>query len=97
MAKRTIKEIKEAAIKGSYIAIEKIEKVLTQDIDLEDLDPEKAKAAVQGKLEAQSAIFAMVNKIQEEQSAIDAMDNKTSEKQKRVNKSNDGFAESRSK
>ena len=39
----------------------------------------------------------MVNKIQEEQSAIDAMDNKTSEKQKRVNKSNDGFAESRSK
>ena len=43
MAKRTIKEIKEAAIKGSYIAIEKIEKVLTQDIDLEDLDPERLK------------------------------------------------------
>ncbi len=97
MSKRTLNDIRKSAIDKSFIAIIEIEKVLTQEIELEELDPEKAKAAVLGKKEAQSAIFDMVARIQQEQSELDLENKAVTKEQQAINKSSKGFAESQSR
>ena len=43
---------KERFIKSIEKALDELDKLITQEIDLNELDPEKAKAAAQGKIEA---------------------------------------------
>lgn len=95
--KRSLENIRESAIDKSFAAIAQIEKVLEQEIEIDLLDPEKAKQAVQGKREAQAAIFDMVMRIQQEQDYLDQLNNEVSERQKNINKYNSGFAEGKSK
>ena len=69
------------------IALKQLDKIIRQDIDLTELDPEKAKAAVQGKKEAFEYSLAITDRIAEELAEKDQT------------KKNDfgGFAEERAK
>ena len=46
------KERRQKIIKSSHKALDELDKLILQTIDLEMLDPEKAKQAAQGKIEA---------------------------------------------
>ena len=52
-------------LNASWKALEELEKLIAQDIDLTELDPEKAKAAAQGKVEAIEGSMKILKKIQE--------------------------------
>ena len=47
-----LKQRKERFIKSIGVALDELDKLINQEIDLTELDPEKAKAAAQGKIEA---------------------------------------------
>ena len=47
-----LKKRKERFIKSIGVALDELDKLINQEIDLTELDPEKAKAAAQGKIEA---------------------------------------------
>lgn len=47
-----------------------MDKLITQNINLDELDPEKAKAAAQGKIEAIEGSFKILNLIQEEEAKL---------------------------
>lgn len=64
------KERRKKIITSSQKALDQLDKVINQIIDLEELDPEKAKAAVQGKIEAIEGSLKILNVIQE----IEALD-----------------------
>ena len=61
----TIKE-RERLIESAQAAIDQLHKVINQNIDLEELDPEKAKAAAQGKIEAILGVDKILAKISEQ-------------------------------
>ena len=46
------KQRRKQIIDSSHKALEQLDKLIRQNIDLAELDPEKAKAAAQGKIEA---------------------------------------------
>ena len=46
------KQERQRIIKSSQKALKELDKLIIQEIDLGELDPEKAKAAAQGKIEA---------------------------------------------
>ena len=90
-------ERRQNAIDNTYRAVQQIQKVLLQDIDLEMLDPEKAKAAVEGKKSAQFAIFDMIERAEEEQALLDSAKGGVSAKQEKINNATGGIAENFSK
>lgn len=59
------KKRRKKIITSSQKALEQLDKVINQNIDLDELDPEKAKAAVQGKIEAIEGSLKILNVIQE--------------------------------
>ena len=62
------------------MALNQLDKLIRQNIDLEELDPEKAKAAAQGKIEAIQGSLEILKVIQE----IEEMDREVEEsKQKK--------------
>ena len=52
-------------IKSSEKALLELDKLINQTIDLSELDPERAKQAAQGKIEAIQGSFDIINKIDE--------------------------------
>ncbi|MCH9664308.1 MAG: hypothetical protein K0U41_00470 [Gammaproteobacteria bacterium] len=58
-------------IASAEIALKQLDKLIIQNIDLEELDPEKAKAAAQGKIEAIEGSFKIIQRIQEELGTLD--------------------------
>ena len=74
------KEERKRIIASAQIALAQLNKLIIQNIDLEELDPEKAKAAAQGKIEAIEGSFKILQRIQEELNLMDdsPRDNKNS-------------------
>ena len=70
------KKRRQRIIKSAEIALNQLDKLITQDINLEELDPEKAKAAAQGKIEAIEGSFKIMQRIQEELATLDDGDSK---------------------
>ena len=68
------KKERQRIIKSSKAALFQLDKLILQDINLEELDPEKAKAAAQGKIEAINGSLEILKVIQE----IEAMDQEVS-------------------
>ena len=64
------KQRRQQIIKSSQKALDQLDKLIVQNIDLEELDPEKAKAAAQGKIEAIEGSLRILNVISE----VEAMD-----------------------
>ena len=52
-------------IKSCEFALEQLDIIINQKIDLKELDPEKAKIAAQGKVEAIEGSIKIINKIKE--------------------------------
>ena len=65
------KKQRKKIIASAQIALAQLDKLIIQNIDLAELDPEKAKAAAQGKIEAIEGSFKILARIQEE---LDLMD-----------------------
>ena len=61
-----IKQKRERIIKSAEVALLQLDKLIKQDIDLTTLDPEKAKAAAQGKIEAIEGSFKILERISAE-------------------------------
>lgn len=57
-------------IASSKQALEQLDKLINQNIDLANLDPEKAAQAVKGKIEAIEGSFRILNLIQEEEAKL---------------------------
>ena len=74
-----IKKERERIVKSATVALLQLDKLINQNIDLTELDPEKAKAAAQGKIEAIEGSFKILARIQEE---LTAMEETTGEKSK---------------
>jgi len=73
------KKERKRIIDSSKLALTQLDKLIRQNIDLEELDPEKAKAAAQGKIEAIQGSLEILKVVQE----IEEMDkevDKTKEK-----------------
>ena len=70
-AKKRRKQI----IDSSHKALEQLDKLIRQNIDLAELDPEKAKAAAQGKIEAIEGSLKILQVIAE----IEEMDKEVTE------------------
>ena len=60
------KKERKRIIASAQIALAQLDKLIIQNIDLAELDPEKAKAAAQGKIEAIEGSFKILGRIQEE-------------------------------
>ena len=78
------KKEKERVIKSSIVALKQLDKLIQQDIDLTELDPEKAKAAAQGKIEAIKGsvdIIEFINKLKDELDESAKPDNKESKEE----------------
>lgn len=56
---------RERIIESSKKALEELDKLILQEINLDELDPEKAKQAAQGKGEAIEISFKILEKIRE--------------------------------
>lgn len=69
MSKETKKRV-EKVIKSSEKALRELDKLINQNIDLTELDPEKAKAAAQGKIEAIEGSFRIIARIEEEENKL---------------------------
>ena len=65
-----LKKERERIVKSAEIALKQLDKLIVQNIDLSALDPEKAKAAAQGKIEAIEGSFKIIQRIQEELSTL---------------------------
>ena len=70
-AKKRRKQI----IDSSHKALEQLDKLIRQNIDLAELDPEKAKAAAQGKIEAIEGSLKILQVIAE----VEEMDREVTE------------------
>ena len=70
-AKKRRKQI----IDSSHKALEQLDKLIRQNIDLAELDPEKAKAAAQGKIEAIEGSLKILQVVAE----IEEMDKEVTE------------------
>ena len=69
------KKQRERIIKSSKSALAQLDKLIIQNIDLENLDPEKAKAAAQGKIEAIEGSLKILQVIEQ----VEMMDREVSE------------------
>ena len=69
------KKRRQQIISSSHTALEQLDKLIKQNIDLSELDPEKAKAAAQGKIEAIEGSLKILQVIAE----IEEMDKEVSE------------------
>ena len=65
------KKERERIVASAEIALKQLDKLIRQDIDLTALDPEKAKAAAQGKIEAIEGSFKILGRIHEEVSSLE--------------------------
>ena len=65
------KKERQRIIDSAQVALKQLDKLIQQDIDLTALDPEKAKAAAQGKIEAIEGSFKILGRIQDELSSIE--------------------------
>lgn len=65
--KKKRKQIIESAEK----ALAQLDKLIVQNIDLAELDPERAAAAAKGKIDAIEGSFRIVSRIQEELALMD--------------------------
>ena len=65
------KKEKQRIIASAKVALAQLDKLIIQNIDLTELDPEKAKAAAQGKIEAIEGSFKILQRIQEEMELLD--------------------------
>ena len=63
-------------VKASEVALVELEKVIRQNIDLVELDPEKAKTAAQAKWVAIEDSLKIIEKIEELSGAKDIKENK---------------------
>lgn len=61
-----LKKERNRIIASAQKALVELDKLILQNIDLDELDPEKAKAAAQGKIEAIEGSFKILQRIQEE-------------------------------
>ena len=68
------KKERQRIIESAQVALKQLDKLIQQDIDLTELDPEKAKAAAQGKIEAIEGSFKILGRIQEELASIQDAD-----------------------
>lgn len=59
------KKERKRIIASSQLALSQLDKLIRQNIDLAELDPEKAKAAAQGKIEAIQGSLEILKVIQE--------------------------------
>ena len=73
------KKERERIVSSSQLALKQLDKLIVQNIDLAELDPEKAKAAAQGKIEAIEGSLKILQVIADVQS-MDAEQTKTTEK-----------------
>ena len=69
------KKRRKKIILSSQKALDELDKLIVQTIDLEELDPEKAKAAAQGKIEAIEGSLKILQVVSE----IEAMDAEASD------------------
>ena len=60
-----IKKEHDRIVASAQVALKQLDKLITQNIDLTALDPEKAKAAAQGKIEAIEGSLKILQRIQE--------------------------------
>jgi uncharacterized Fe-S cluster-containing radical SAM superfamily enzyme len=67
---------RERVVKASEVALVELEKVIRQNIDLVELDPEKAKTAAQAKWVAIEDSLKIIEKIEELSGAKDIKENK---------------------
>ena len=58
-----IKKERERIVSSAQLALKQLDKLIIQNIDLAALDPEKAKAAAQGKIEAIEGSFKILERI----------------------------------
>ena len=58
-----IKKERERIVESAGVALKQLDKLINQNIDLTALDPEKAKAAAQGKIEAIEGSFKILERI----------------------------------
>jgi len=73
------KKERKRIIASSKLALSQLDKLIRQNIDLDELDPEKAKAAAQGKIEAIQGSLQILKVIQE----IEEMDREVEETKKK--------------
>ena len=59
------KKERKRIIASSQLALSQLDKLIRQNIDLDELDPEKAKAAAQGKIEAIQGSLEILKVIQQ--------------------------------
>ena len=71
----TRKESIQRLIKSAWKSLDELDKVINQIIDLEALDPEKAKIASAGKVEAIKGSMEIISKIVELEKIIDDEEN----------------------
>jgi len=67
---------RERVVKASEVALVELEKVIRQNIDLVELDPEKAKTAAQAKWVAIEDSLKIIEKIEELSGVKDIKENK---------------------
>ncbi len=73
-----LKKERERIVKSAEVALKQLDKLIVQNIDLSELDPEKAKAAAQGKIEAIEGSFKILQRIGEEVAMLEEKkENKT--------------------
>ena len=70
-----IKKERERIVSSAQLALKQLDKLIIQNIDLAELDPEKAKAAAQGKIEAIEGSFKILERIAGELETGDDKDN----------------------
>ena len=65
------KKERERIVASAQVALKQLDKLIKQDIDLTALDPEKAKAAAQGKIEAIEGSFKILQRIHDELATLE--------------------------
>lgn len=74
------KQQREGIISSAEFALKQLDKLIRQNIDLAELEPEKAKAAAQGKIEAIEGSFRILKLIQEELALLEDKSNEKEDK-----------------
>lgn len=74
------KKKREQIIKSAELALKQLDKLIVQNIDLSELDPERAAAAAKGKIDAIEGSFRILQRIQEEMALIEDKENEKNEK-----------------
>ena len=70
----------ERIIASSKIALKQLDKLITQEIDKNEVDPEKVKIATQGKIEAVEGSFKILQLIQDQEAKLQEVDKEDKQK-----------------